>query len=175
MLHEKLNIQEIQEETLTMLGHVSIRVQDLEASVKFYLSVLSPLSYELMRFPSVVGLGPTVKTPSAPIPDLWLRQYEPEARNNYSEKPTPVHISFYAKEPKQVDEFHARGLEAGGKDNGKPGERPFLAGYYGRRFQWPDFNFSFWNVCDASMGSVKQWSADHFEMKSGVYFGLGWE
>ena len=74
-----------------MLGHVSIRVLDLEASVKFYLAALSPLSYEPLRFPTVIGLGPAVT--SNPIPDLWLRQYVPGPDNNQSPKPSPVHIS----------------------------------------------------------------------------------
>jgi hypothetical protein len=30
-----------------------------------------------------------------------------------------------------VDEFYQLGLEAGGKDNGKPGIRPFMENYYG--------------------------------------------
>jgi catechol 2,3-dioxygenase-like lactoylglutathione lyase family enzyme len=117
-----------------MLGHVSIRVLDLEASVKFYLSLLSPFSYEPMRFPTVVGLGPAEKSPSAPIPCFWLRQYTPNPQNSSNsgiEKPTPVHVSFYARDRKQVDEFHARGLEAGGRDNGPPGVRPIMENYYG--------------------------------------------
>ncbi len=112
-----------------MLGHVSIRVLDLEASVKFYLAALSPLSYEATRFPSVIGLG--ASTNSAPIPDFWLRQYTPGPENNHCAKPTPIHISFYVNERTQVDQFHTRGISAGGKDNGEPGVRPFMDNYYG--------------------------------------------
>jgi hypothetical protein len=113
-----------------MLGHVSIHVLDLEASLQFYLTTLSPLSYREMRFPSVVGLGSTNST--SPIPDLWLRQHTPDDRNSHAEKPTPVHISFHVKERRLVDEFHAAGIKAGGKDNGKPGVRPWMEGYYGK-------------------------------------------
>ncbi|KAF2187657.1 Glyoxalase/Bleomycin resistance protein/Dihydroxybiphenyl dioxygenase [Zopfia rhizophila CBS 207.26] len=111
-----------------MLGHVSIRVLDLEASLQFYLAALSPLSYKEMRFPSVIGLGSSNST--APIPDFWLRQYTPCDKNSHVEKPTPVHISFYVKERRLVDEFYASGIKAGGKDNGKPGVRPWMGGYY---------------------------------------------
>ncbi|KAF7508105.1 hypothetical protein GJ744_009546 [Endocarpon pusillum] len=92
-----------------MLGH--IRVLDLEASLQFYLTALSHLSYKEMRF-------------------LALRQYTPGDQNGYAEKPTPVYISFYAKERRLVDEFHVAGIKAGGKDNGKPGVRPWMEGYY---------------------------------------------
>ena len=115
-----------------MLGHVSIRVLDLETSLQFYLTALSPLSYKEMRFPSVIGLGSSNST--GPIPDLWLRQYTPDDQNGYAEKPTPVHISFYVKDQRLVDEFHAAGIKAGGKDNGKPGVRPWMKGYYGTSF-----------------------------------------
>lgn len=111
-----------------MLGHISIRVLDLEASLQFYLTALSPLSYKEVRFPSVIGLGSSSST--SPIPDLWLRQHTPDDRNGHAEKPTPVHISFYVKDWRLVDEFHAAGIEAGGKDNGKPGVRPWMEGYY---------------------------------------------
>ncbi|KAH7034498.1 glyoxalase-like domain protein [Microdochium trichocladiopsis] len=111
-----------------MLGHVSIRASNLEASVKFYLAALAPLSYQEMRFPTVVGLGSS--SSRAPIPDFWLRQYTPGPENNHTEKPTPVHISFYVNEQRLVDEFHKAGIEAGGKDNGKPRERPWMKGYY---------------------------------------------
>ena len=112
-----------------MLGHVSLRVHDLEASVQFYIAALSPLSYAATRFPSVVGLGSS--SSSAPIPDLWLREYKPGPENDHSQKPTPIHISFYVKGRKAVDEFYAGGIKAGGKDNGAPGVRPWMEGYYG--------------------------------------------
>lgn len=113
-----------------MLGHVSIRVSDLEASIDFYLAALAPLSYKEMRFPTVVGLGPT--SSAAPIPDFWLRQHSPGPQNGHATKPTPVHVSFYVSERRLVDDFHAAGIRAGGSDNGQPGERPWLEGYYGK-------------------------------------------
>src|ERR1700753_1633093 len=108
-----------------MLGHVSIRVSDRKAATEFYLKALSPLSYDATQFPEVTGIGPTDS--SVPIPCLWLRQIADDKNNA---KPTPVHISFYVDDRKQVDEFHARALEAGGKDNGAPGLRPFMNNYY---------------------------------------------
>jgi len=41
------------------------------------------------------------------------------------------HIAFQAKDRETVDEFYSKGLEAGGKDNGPPGERAnYHPGYY---------------------------------------------
>jgi hypothetical protein len=68
---------------IVMLGHVSIRVSDLEASTEFYLRALRPLGFVAMRFPTVVGLGPPVKSSSAPIPCFWLRQYTPAPSNSH--------------------------------------------------------------------------------------------
>jgi len=121
-----------------MLGHVSIRVLDVEASLKLYLSMLSPLEYEVTRFPQVVGLG--CAKDSAPIPDLWLREYQSGPENNDCEKPTPIHFSFYVKERKQVDEFYSRALAAGAKSNGKLGLRPYIENYYCTfpLSSWPD-------------------------------------
>ena len=39
-----------------------------------------------------------------------------------------------------VDAFYAAGLEAGGVDNGKPGERPYHPGYYAAFLLDPDGN-----------------------------------
>ncbi|RBA15971.1 glyoxalase/bleomycin resistance protein/dioxygenase [Fusarium proliferatum] len=111
-----------------MPGHVSIRVSALEKSVQFYLAALGPLSYTEMRFPTVVGLG--LASSASPIPDFWLRQYKPGPENGFADKPTPVHISFHVGERRLVDEFHAAGIQAGGLDNGPPGERPWFDGYY---------------------------------------------
>ena len=112
-----------------MLSHVSIRVTDLEASVQFYLAALRPLSFQEMRFPTVIGLGPG--SPTAPIPEMWLRQHTAGPQNDHASKPTPVHISFRVSDQKLVHEFHAAAIAAGGTDNGPPGERPWMKGYYG--------------------------------------------
>lgn len=111
-----------------MLGHVSLRVLDLEASIQLYLSMLGDLGYTATRFPEVVGLGSNKG--GAPIPDFWLRKYTPGPDNNNAAKPTPVHVSFYAEDRNQVARFHEEGLKAGGRCNGKPGLRPYMKGYY---------------------------------------------
>ena len=49
--------------------------------------------------------------------------------------------SFQAESREQVEKFHAAALEAGGRDNGKPGERAkYHPGYYGAFVLDPDGN-----------------------------------
>jgi catechol 2,3-dioxygenase-like lactoylglutathione lyase family enzyme len=112
-----------------MLGHVGIRVSDLEAATEFYDKLLSTLSYTTKTYPTMTVVGPSDN--STPIPCFMLRKYTPSDANGNAVKPSPVHISFYAKTRKQVDEFHAAGIKAGGNDNGGPGLRTFMANYYG--------------------------------------------
>lgn len=112
-----------------MLGHVGIRVLDLESATGFYEDLLSALSYTTKKYPEVTLLGPSDN--STPIPCFMLRKYTPSPANANAVKPSPVHISFYAKTRKQVDEFYAAGIKAGGNDNGGPGLRSFMPNYYG--------------------------------------------
>ena len=107
-----------------MLGHVSIHVADRNASTKFYLESLAPLSYKSTEFPKATGIGPSDS--SVPIPCLWLHQHDLQER----EKSGPIHISFYVDKRQQVDDFYARAIEAGGKSNGAPGKRPYMDNYY---------------------------------------------
>ena len=108
-----------------MLGHVQIDVPDREAAVKFYLEALSPLSYKAANFPGVSGIGPGEIKDSC----LWIR----DAKG--PDKPTPIHIAFYVDDKSKVDQFHAKAVAAGGKDNGGPGFRHFMKGYYGEIFR----------------------------------------
>lgn len=61
-------------------------------------------------------------------------------------KPLWVHLggciySDASTDQKTVEECYAKGLEAGGKDNGKPGPRPhYHEGYYGAFLKDPAGN-----------------------------------
>ncbi len=51
----------------------------------------------------------------------------------------PLHLAFLATSRTQVENFHARGLAAGGRDNGAPGPRPrYSPGYHGAFLLDPD-------------------------------------
>ncbi|MCJ1385976.1 hypothetical protein MMC17_009101 [Xylographa soralifera] len=105
-----------------MIDHLSIYTNPAlhEATVTFYLAVLAPLGYRKvfsMFDGKVVGLGAT-------FPDFWI---------SVESKPvTNAHFAFKANDQTTVDECYAKGLEAGGKDNGKPGLCPqYDPKYYG--------------------------------------------
>ena len=49
-------------------------------------------------------------------------------------------LAFQAKDRAAVDAFHKAALSAGGRDNGKPGERPYHPGYYAAFVLDPDGN-----------------------------------
>jgi catechol 2,3-dioxygenase-like lactoylglutathione lyase family enzyme len=126
-----------------MIDHISIKVRDHAAAVKFYAAALQPLGYKvMMEFPGATGLGAT-------MPDLWLIQ---------SEQTAPTHVAFSA-DRKTVDAFHRAGIEAGGKDNGAPGLRAeYHPTYYGAFILDPEGN-NIEAVCHAPEGAPKKRAA----------------
>jgi len=106
-----------------MFDHVGLKVKDLEASVRFYRAALGALGHDV---------GSKDET-SASVGALWL----------YADKQpkSTTHVAFRATSRKQVDRFHAAGVDAGGKDNGKPGIRgDYAPNYYAAFLVDPDGN-----------------------------------
>ncbi len=106
-----------------LLDHVQLRVRDLEASANFYRACLDALGHE----PGEERDG-----------HFWADELffsegdEPTAR---------VHLAFQAPDRAAVDRFYRAALEAGGRDNGPPGERRrYHAGYYASFVLDPDGN-----------------------------------
>jgi catechol 2,3-dioxygenase-like lactoylglutathione lyase family enzyme len=110
-----------------MYDHIGLHVKDLDASVRFWEAVLAPLGHVLASHDaSGAGLGPK------DAPALWL--YPGSTRGT-------THVALHARDRKAVDRFHAAGLAAGGKDNGKPGVREdYAANYYAAFLIDPDGN-----------------------------------
>lgn len=94
-----------------MYDHLTLKVRDLQASVRFYRRVLEPLGHALADSDeTAAGIGPD----GAPV--FWLAaQPKDPARG--------IHIAFRAPDRAAVDAFHRAGLAAGGRDNGTPGLR----------------------------------------------------
>ncbi|MEP6997978.1 MAG: VOC family protein [Betaproteobacteria bacterium] len=109
-----------------MFDHIGIGATNLGASKAFFLEALAPLGVTVaMEAPDAVGMGRDGK------PSLWL--------GTTAEKCGPLHLAFTAENRSQVDNFHRRGLAAGGKDNGPPGLRPhYHANYYAAFVIGPD-------------------------------------
>ena len=97
-----------------------LRVYDVEASKRFYSGAVQPL-----------GLATTAEG------DGWFAIDELFVSGDGT--PTAgLHIAFQARDRETVDRFHAAALQAGGRDNGPPGERTYHEGYYAAYVLDPD-------------------------------------
>lgn len=121
-----------------MIDHLSTYATDFDATQKFYDAAFSALGFE-RNVNMVTSWDP--ENPTRRIcaygegkkPTFWIGEADEAA--------SPRHIAFVAKDRAAVDAFYKAGLEAGGKDNGAPGERPqYHPGYYGAFLLDPDGN-----------------------------------
>jgi catechol 2,3-dioxygenase-like lactoylglutathione lyase family enzyme len=109
-----------------VFDHVTLRVRDLAASERFYLTVLPTL-----------GVEETNRDPELPEwDDFSLGSAAPG-------KPVTrrLHIAWLAPSREHVDAFWRAGTAAGYRDDGAPGERPeYGPDYYGGFLLDPDGN-----------------------------------
>ena len=93
-----------------MFDHIGLKVKDIAASARFFAAALEPLVFVSDHHDETsASFGP----PGAPA--LWLSQGDVRSG---------VHIAFSSHARPAVEAFHAKGLAAGGQDNGPPGPRP---------------------------------------------------
>jgi catechol 2,3-dioxygenase-like lactoylglutathione lyase family enzyme len=110
-----------------MFDHIGIQVSDLDASVRFYTAALAPLGHVLgSRDDASASFGP----PGEPALYLYASKKPP--------KPG-THVAFRALDHGAVDRFHRAGVEAGGRDHGRPGLRlDYSPTYYAAFLLDPD-------------------------------------
>jgi catechol 2,3-dioxygenase-like lactoylglutathione lyase family enzyme len=109
-----------------VIHHVSIEASDLERSGAFYDAVLAPLGWR-RHADSGQGLGWGIARP--------LFFVFPSA----SAKAGSGHVCFAAKGIPAVKAAWEAGVEAGGRDDGRPGPRPQHGGnYYSAYLRDPD-------------------------------------
>jgi catechol 2,3-dioxygenase-like lactoylglutathione lyase family enzyme len=108
-----------------LFDHVHIRVSDIEASRRFYEAALA-----------AVGLSITQERMTADA-DRWFSADELFVSDD-GEPTVGVHLALQAPDPETVDRFYEAALAAGGRDNGKPGERAYHPGYYAAYVLDPD-------------------------------------
>ncbi|MCR4277693.1 MAG: VOC family protein [Candidatus Berkelbacteria bacterium] len=114
-----------------MLNHITLRVNDLEKSKKFFLAALGPLGYKLfVEKEKSAGFGQADIEGNR---DFWIKEGEVgETKSFYC-------LAFTAPNKEGVENFYRAALEAGGVDNGAPGYRPqYHAGYYAAFVLGPD-------------------------------------
>lgn len=101
-----------------LVDHIQLVVGNLPAAQKFYAAIL-----EVLEVP-MGGTGDGF---------FWADELfvsiadHPAAQGRLTGR---HHLAFQAKNREMVEAFYRAALEAGGRDNGPPGERPYHPGYY---------------------------------------------
>jgi catechol 2,3-dioxygenase-like lactoylglutathione lyase family enzyme len=100
---------------MTMLGHLSFGVEDLDRAAAFYDRILAPLGY-VRVWSNEHGAGFGAKGGGDKLA-LFARPGKVVAPG------AGFHLAFDAPNRAAVDAFHAAALAAGGRDAGAPGPR----------------------------------------------------
>jgi lactoylglutathione lyase len=101
-----------------LIDHLHLVVADLAAARRFYGALFSTLD---------VAIG------GEAADYFWADELfvsSKESRAAAGQLTGRIHLAFQANDRDQVERAYRAGLEAGGQDNGKPGERPYHPGYY---------------------------------------------
>jgi catechol 2,3-dioxygenase-like lactoylglutathione lyase family enzyme len=106
----------------SVISHVSLGTNDYPRAKAFYDAVLATLQIGcVMDFPGGAGYGRA-------FPEFWIQSPHDGGRASVG---NGVHISFLANTINEVEAFHAKALQLGGKDEGAPGYRPeYTPRYY---------------------------------------------
>lgn len=106
-----------------LFDHIHLRVADVEKSKRFYKAVFKSLGHAdaIMESPG----------------SFYADELYVDKADDYISK---VHLAFQARDRQGVESFYKAALNAGGKDNGAPGERAYHPGYYGAFVFDPDGN-----------------------------------
>ena len=102
-----------------LIDHLQLVVDDLDASRRFYSAL-----FEVLGIP-IAGSGEDFFWAD----ELFISTKDSEAAQG--KLTGRHHFAFQARDRGMVDRWYQAGLNAGGKDNGAPGERPYHPGYYG--------------------------------------------
>ena len=111
-----------------LIDHIQLVVRDLDASRRFYGAV-----FEVLGIP-LGGEGDGY---------FWCDELFVSTADSKAAAGTLTgrhHLAFQAKDRAAVEAFYKAGLEAGGQDNGAPGERPYHPGYFAAFLTDPDGN-----------------------------------
>lgn len=106
-----------------LINHIHLRVSDLARSKSFYRAVLQAIGLE-------GAYGESERCFYAD--ELYVDQAD-----DYVSR---VHLAFQATSHEAVDRAYVAALGAGGRDNGKPGQRNYHSHYYAAFVLDPDGN-----------------------------------
>jgi catechol 2,3-dioxygenase-like lactoylglutathione lyase family enzyme len=107
---------------------VHLVVADLAASKTFYGAIFE-----------VLGVPPAGQASEGSFgyDELYVSTKEMSAAKALTGR---IHLAFATRDKALVDKAYRAGLQAGGKDNGAPGDRPYHPGYYAGFLLDPDGN-----------------------------------
>ena len=111
-----------------LIDHLQLVVRDLSTSKRFYEAIFSCLGI------SIGGAGDDY---------FWADELfvsTKESRAAHGQLTGRVHLAFQAPSREVVHEVYHAAVEAGGVENGAPGERPYHPGYYAAFIIDPDGN-----------------------------------
>ena len=111
-----------------LLDHLQLVVADLAAAKRFYQAVLQALEIP------IGGEGEGY---------FWADEFFVSSKESAAAQghlTGRTHFAFQAKSRAQVEAFHKAATAAGGRDNGRPGDRPYHPGYYAAFVIDPDGN-----------------------------------
>ena len=111
-----------------LIDHLQLFVRDLPASQRFYSAILQVLDIPLG------GSGDDY---------FWADELFVSTADSQAAQGALTgrhHLAFQARDRSMVDAFYRAALDAGGRDNGTPGERPYHPGYYAAFVLYPDGN-----------------------------------
>lgn len=111
-----------------LIDHLQLVVEDLGASKRFYSAVFDALEIPMS------GAGDDYFWAD----ELFISTKDSQAA--LGALTGRMHLAFQAKDRAAVERFHAEALRAGGRCNGKPGERSYHPGYYAAFVLDPDGN-----------------------------------
>ena len=113
-----------------MIDHFGINCSDLQASARFYDTVLGVLGFSRqMDFGEAIGYG------TEGHPAFWISAWDGPEPNR------EIHVAFRAADPEHVRSFHEAAVSLGAESLHEPRLWPeYHPGYYGAFVRDPDGN-----------------------------------
>ena len=99
---------------MSVISHVSVGTNDYDKAKAFYDGVLATLGIRcVMDFPGGAGYG-------LKFPEFWIQSPHD---GNAASIGNGTHVCFNANSMQEVQAFHTKALQLGGRDDGAPGFR----------------------------------------------------
>ena len=117
---------------MSVISHVSLGTNDYDRAKAFYDAVLATLGIRcVMDFPGGAGYGHK-------FPEFWINSpHDGKA----ADAGNGTHVCFNANSMQEVQAFHTKALQLGGRDDGAPGFRKeYTPEYYAAFVRDPDGN-----------------------------------